>query len=170
MKAPLNVTRIDCRAAALGLACRPDLAYIARSFIPERLMPIRTATLNHQIQKNGAMLHRAMMSRTLSQGVDAPPSEPEQALLEERRKLKQARAQRQVQAKQPKPKAAKVVKEAKAPKAPKAPKAQKEPKPAKDAKNAKGAKTHHPSRAEKQVIKAESLAAAKKAARKSAKT
>ena len=86
-------------------------------------MPIRTASLAHQIQKNGARLHLAMLSRVHSQGADQPASELELALLDERRLLKEARAKRQAQAKLPKPKAARLVKEAKPPKAPKAPKA-----------------------------------------------
>lgn len=56
-------------------------------------MPIRTATLTHQIQKNGARLHRAMAISAGSHGPDQPPSELELAMLEERRLLKQARAQ-----------------------------------------------------------------------------
>ena len=127
-------------------------------------MPIRTATLTNQIQKNGARLHLAKASRVHSQGADAAPSEQEQALLDERRSLKEAKAQRHAQAKLPKPVVVKVVKEAKAPKAPKAPKAAKEPKAAKTAKDNK------PSRAEKSVKKAANLEAAKKSDRKSAKT
>ena len=91
-------------------------------------MPIRTASLAHQIQKNGARLHLAMASRVHSQGADHPASEEEQALLEERRLLKEAQAQRRAQAALPRPKAAKRVFEPKPPKEPKAPKAAKEPK------------------------------------------
>lgn len=131
-------------------------------------MPIRTASLNHRIQKNGARLHLAMLSRVHSQGADQPPSEQEHALLDERRLLKETRAKRQAQANLPKPKVAKVVKESKPPKAPKAPKAAKEPKQPKDAKSAKD--KNKPTRAEKMTRKAENLEAAKKAARKSAKT
>jgi hypothetical protein len=130
-------------------------------------MPIRTSSLNHKIQDNGARLHRAMVLRAHSQGADGPASGQEQELMAERRALKEARAQRQAQAKLPKPKAAKPVHEAKAPKAPKAPKKPKEPK---EAKAAKAGKDHKPSRAEKLTKKAENLEAAKKAERKSAKT
>lgn len=130
-------------------------------------MPIRTATLNHQIQKNGARLHLAMMSRVHTHGADQPASEHEQALLDERRSLKEARAKRQAAAGLPKPKAVKPVKEAKPPKPPKAPKA---PKAAKEPKDAKAVKGNKPSRADKQTKKAESLEAAKRAAKKSAKT
>lgn len=127
-------------------------------------MPIRTASLSHQIHNNGVRLHLALVTRVRSQGADQPPSELEKALLAERQALKDARAQRQAQALLPKPKAVKLVKEAKAPKAPKAPKAAKEPKAVKSAKD------HKPSRADKQVKKAENLEAAKKATKKSAKT
>ena len=105
-------------------------------------MPIRTATLNHQLHRNGVRLHLAMMSRVRSQGADQPPSEDEQALLDERRRLKEARALRQAQIGKPKVKAARPVKVAKPPKAPK-PKVAKEPK----AEKAKDAKAHTPSRA-----------------------
>jgi hypothetical protein len=130
-------------------------------------MPIRIASLSHQIQKNGARLHLAMASRTFSKGVDQPASDHEQALLDERRLLKEARAKRQAQAKLPKPKATKLVKEAKPLKPLKPPKA---PKAAKGPKEAKAAKNNKPSRADKLKRKAENLEADKKAARKSAKT
>ena len=126
-------------------------------------MPIRTASLTHQIQRNGARLHLAIASRVQSHGVDQTPSEREVALLDERRLLKVARSQRQAQAKLPKPKAVRLVNEAKPPKAPKPPKAAKEPK------EAKATKGNKPSRADKLTKKAESLEAAKKAAKKSAK-
>ena len=130
-------------------------------------MPIRTASLTHKIQKIGARLHLAMASRVHSRGADQPPSDEEKALLEERQSLKQAQALRQAQAKLPKPKAARPVKEAKPPKAPKAPKP---PKAAKEPKDAKAAKAHKPTRAETLKKKAESLEAARKATKKSAKT
>jgi hypothetical protein len=131
-------------------------------------MPLRTATLRRQLEKNGAMLHTAIMIRAQSRGADQPPSEQELALLDERSALKQARAKRQAQAKLPKPKAVRVVKEVKPTKAPKAPKPAKEPKAAKDhSKDAK--KGPHLSRTELHAKKAEALAAAKKAAKKSAK-
>ena len=129
-------------------------------------MPIRTASLTRQLTKNGARLHLAMMSRAHSQGPDQPASAHEQALLDERRSLKEAKAQRQAQARLPKPPkvaVAKPVKAAKPPKPPKPPKAAKEPKAAKGG-------DHKPSRADKLAKKTENLEAAKKAARKSAKT
>ena len=130
-------------------------------------MPIRTASLSKQIKKNGARLHLAMQSRVHARGVDHEASEAEQSLLNERRSLKEAAAQRQAVLMQPKQKPVKVVKEAKPPKPPKATKPPKEPKAAKDSKAAKGSK---PSRADKVAKKAENLEAAKQATRKSAKT
>jgi hypothetical protein len=130
-------------------------------------MPIRTASLTHQIKKNGARLHLAMASRAYSHGADQPPSAQETALHEERRLLKEARAERQAKAKLPRQKAVGWIKEAKPPKAPKAPKP---PKAAKEPKEAKATKGNKPSRADKLIRKAENLDAAKKAARKSAKT
>ena len=130
-------------------------------------MPIRTASLSHQLQKNGARLHLAMASRAHSQGPDQSPSEHEQALLEERRVLKEAAARRKAQPKPAKPKAAWQMKAATPAKAAKAPKLPKEPK---EPKQAKAAKAGKPSRAEKLSKKAENLEAAKKATKKSAKT
>jgi hypothetical protein len=136
-------------------------------------MPIRTATLRHQLEKNGARLHAAMLLRAQSRGADQPPSEDELALQGERRKLKEERAKRQAQAKLPKAKPVRVVKEVKPTKAPKAPKAPKETKAGKDpAKDAKDAKPHHKgphlSRTELHAKKAEALKAAEQAAKKSA--
>ena len=115
-------------------------------------MPIRTASLTHQIQKNGARLHLAMVTRTHSQGADQPASEAEQALLEERGSLKAAKAALQAQPKAPKPQPAWMTRETKAPAAPKAAKVAKEPKVAKAA-----AKGNKPTRAEKLTKKAENL-------------
>ncbi len=128
-------------------------------------MPIRTASLNHQIQNNGARLHLARVTREASQGADQPASEAEQALLEERHELKAAKVAMQAQPKRAKPQAAWMTKEVKAPAAPKAPRAAKAPKEAKVA-----AKGNKPTRAEKSTKKAENLDAAKKATKKSAKS
>jgi hypothetical protein len=144
----------------------PDLVYSPGLIPSGSIMPIRTATLNRQIKNNGVRLHLAITSRVHSQGAEQAASEPEQALLSERAELKRARADRQAQAKLPKLKLVRVVKEAK----PKLPKAAKAPKPAKEPKAAKDGKGNKPSRADKQTKKAESLEAAKKADRKSAKT
>jgi hypothetical protein len=127
-------------------------------------MPIRFASLSRQLRRNGQRLHLAMVSRTFSQGPEQPADEGEQAIREERRRLKEQQKQRHAQALLPRPKAVKPVKAAKPPKAPKAPKAAKPPK---EAKAAKGDKL---SRADKQTKKAANVEAAKKADRKSAKT
>ncbi len=131
-------------------------------------MTIRIASLSKQIQKNGAKLHLAMLSRAHSQGPDHEPSESERALADERRRLKEAQAGRQAQARLPRKKAAKAVKTTTRP--PKAPKAAKEPKAQKEPKEAKAAKGNKPTRADKVAKKAENLEAAKNAAKKSAKT
>lgn len=128
-------------------------------------MPIRIASLHRQIEKTGAKLHRAMVSRIQLHGADDAPSDQERALMGERRTLKEAQAARRAQAGQPRPKASIVAREAKAPKEPREPKMHKEkaPKPTKAAKP-------HISRVEKAAKKAEALEAAKRAAKKSAKT
>ena len=127
-------------------------------------MPIRTASLTSQIKKIGVRLHAAIASSARSRGPDHEPS------ADERRRLKEAQAQRRAQALLPKAKPAPVVKAPKPPKAakPKPPKAEKAPKDAKGAKGAKGAAK--PSRADKIAKKAQNLEAAKQAAKKSAKT
>jgi len=130
-------------------------------------MPIRTASLNKKLQNNGARLHHAIAARADSEAADRPASEQEQALLEERRLLKQAKADRLAQAHQPRPKAAMMTRTTRPlPKEPK-PKAAKEPKEAKAAK-ASAKEQHKPSRADKLAKKAENLESAKQAARKSA--
>ena len=136
-------------------------------------MPIRTSSLHRQIHKNGIKLHRAIELRLASDGAERPASEREQALLDERRQLKEAQAQRQEAAAHPKPKASRLareprpVKEAK----PKAPKAPKPDKAAKDDAKDKGAKAakDHKSRAEKAAQKAEALAAARRTSRPASK-
>ena len=127
-------------------------------------MPLRTASLNGRIRKNGAKLHLAMASRVHSLGAGHAPSAAEEALAEERRQLKDEKAQRQAQAQQPKAKADKLVR-THHPQAKDKPKAKHEPKEAK----APSKKTK-PSRAEKQATKAAALEAAKRSSRKSAKT
>ena len=129
-------------------------------------MPNRVATLNHQIHRNGARLHQAMLSRIHSHGAEPVVSEQEQALIEERRQLKEAQAARRTASALPKARPVKAVKPPRSPKAAKAPKPPKEPKAAKAAKPAKD----HLSRADKVAAKAQSLEAARKAAKKSAKT
>lgn len=64
-------------------------------------MPIRIASVSKRISRNGEALHRARMAR----GEDAPPSDDETALVEERRQLKEERDKRKAQALMPKPSA-----------------------------------------------------------------
>ena len=127
-------------------------------------MPIRIASMAQRIAKNGAMLHKAMMDRIDSLGADHEPSEAEQALVEERRLLKEERAKRQARAQQPRVKAAEKLVRTHHPEAKAKPKATKEPK------EPKPAKAHRPSRAEKHAAKAAALDAARRATKKSAKT
>ena len=56
-------------------------------------MPIRTASLNGRIKKNGAKLHLATLSRIHSLGADHEPSAAEQALADERRLLKEEKGE-----------------------------------------------------------------------------
>ena len=130
-------------------------------------MPIRTASLNPQIKKNGAVLHLVIANRVASQGADAPPSDVEQVLLQEREALKAEKARRAGLAPVRKAKVAKTTHHAEktAPARKKAPKADKAAAAGKDAKGAKA----KPTRAEKLVKKAEAVAAAKKTTRKPAK-
>jgi len=130
-------------------------------------MPIRTASLNRRIEKNGAMLHRAMVERLHSHGADQPPSDAERALAEERRLIKEEKAKRLEQAQQPRAKAADKLVRTHHPlaKDKDKPKAKKEPKEAKAGKAA-----HKPSRAEKHAAKASALEAARRASKKSAKS
>ena len=72
-------------------------------------MPIRTASMNRRIEKNGATLHRAMQQRIGSLGADHEPSDAERALAEERQQLKEEKAKRQAEAQQPRTKADKLV-------------------------------------------------------------
>ncbi len=135
-------------------------------------MPIRTASLAKRIGNNGAMLHKAKLERVHALGADHEPSEAEQALTEERRLLKEERAKRQARAQQPGPTALdKLVRthHGQAKDKPKATKEAKEPKGAKEAKAGKAAKAR-PSRSEKQAAKASAMDAARRAAKKSAKT
>jgi hypothetical protein len=127
-------------------------------------MPIRIASLTQRIAKNGAVLHQAMMDRIHSLGADNELSVAEQALAEERRLLKEERAKRQAQAQQPRARAADKLVRTHHPQAKEKPKATKEPK------EAKGGKAHRLSRAEKHAAKSSALDAARRAAKKSAKT
>jgi hypothetical protein len=44
-------------------------------------MPIRIASLHRQIEKSGAKLYRALVSRIHSHGADDAPSDQERALM-----------------------------------------------------------------------------------------
>jgi hypothetical protein len=161
---------MSCSGVVFRLTPRPHARIVTLFVSSEVTMPIRTATLKHQLELNGARLHAAMLARAASHGADDPPSEKEQALLAERRALHEAQEKRRAQALLPKPKAVKETRPAKLPKAAKPGKAPKEHKDAKDAKDVrhakdgKGAKPHL-SRTELHAKKAEALAAAKQAAR-----
>ena len=127
-------------------------------------MPIRIASMAQRIAKNGAMLHKAMMDRIDSLGADHEPSEAEQALVEERRLLKEERAKRQAKALQPRAKAIDKLVRTHHPQAKEKPKEKKEPK------EAKAGKVHKRSRADKHAAQAAALQAASRAPKKSAKT
>jgi hypothetical protein len=129
-------------------------------------MPKRIASLARRIEKNGAMLHSAMVDRIRVHGADHEPSEAEQALAEERRLLKEERSKRQERAQQPGVKAIDRLVRTHRAQAKEKPKVTKEPKEAK----AKAGTAHGPSRAEKHAAKAAALDAARRSAKKSAKT
>jgi hypothetical protein len=128
----------------------------------DRTMPIRIASLTKRISRNGALLHKATRDRILSLGENHEPSEAEQALVEERRLLKEERAKRQARALQPKAKAIDKLVRTHHPQAKEKPKAKKEPK------EAKADKPHKPSRAEKHTAKAAAKQAATRAPKKQA--
>jgi len=126
-------------------------------------MPIRIASMTKRIAKNGAMLSKATKDRILSQGEAHPPSETEQALVEERRLLKEERAKRQARALEPRAKAIDKLVRTHHAQAKEKPKAPKEPK------EAKAAKPHRKSRAEKHTAKAAAKQAVTRAPKKAAK-
>ena len=116
-------------------------------------MPIRTASMTKRISTNGQALHRAMMSR----GADEEPSEAEQALLEERRLLKEERDKRQAQALEPRPSAVERMVRTHHAQAKEKPKASKDAHDAKEVKKPKARRT----RAEKHAEKAAAQEAAR---------
>jgi hypothetical protein len=127
-------------------------------------MPIRIASLARRIKENGAMLHLAMVDRIHSLGADHEPSEAEHALAEERRLLKEERSNRQARARQPRVKAIdRLVRTHRA-------QAKDKPKATKEPKEAKAGMAHRPSRAEKHAAKAAALDAARRSAKKPAKS
>jgi len=125
-------------------------------------MPIRIASLTERISANGQALHRAMMSRVETYGAEHEPSDAEQALIEERRQLKEERDKRLAHAMQPKPTAAERLVRTHHPQAKDKPRAKKETKETKQVKP-------HKSRAEKHAAKAAALDAARRAPKKPAK-
>jgi hypothetical protein len=125
-------------------------------------MPIRIASLSKRIANNGAMLHQARVSRVHAQGADQEPSEAEQALIEERRQLKEERAKRQARALEPGPTALDKLVRTHHPEGKEKPKAHKE---AKEAKQPKAGK-RGPTRAEKSAAKASALDAARRSKKK----
>ena len=127
-------------------------------------MPIRIASLNQRIAKNGEMLHLAMLDRIRSLGADHEPSEAEHALAEERRVLKEERDKRHAHALEPRPKAADRLLRTHHPEAKE--KTHEKPKATKEPKQAKAGKAHGPSRAEKHAAKASAMDAARRAAKK----
>ena len=125
-------------------------------------MPIRIASLTERISANGQALHRAMMSRVETYGAEHEPSDAEQALIEERRQLKEERDKRLAHALLPKPTAAERLVRTHHPHAKDKPRAKKETKETKQVKP-------HKSRAEKHAAKAAALDAARRAPKKPAK-
>ena len=125
-------------------------------------MPIRIASLTERISANGQALHRAMMSRVETYGAEHERSDAEQALIEERRQLKEERDKRLAHAMQPKPTAAERLVRTHHPQAKDKPRARKETKETKQVKP-------HKSRAEKHAAKAAALDAARRAPKKPAK-
>ena len=125
-------------------------------------MPIRIASLTERISANGQALHRAMMSRVETYGAEHEPSDAEQALIEERRQLKEERDKRLAHAMQPKLTAAERLVRTHHPQAKDKPRAKKETKETKQVKP-------HKSRAEKHAAKAAALDAARRAPKKPAK-
>ena len=125
-------------------------------------MPARTASMSRRIAANGQALHRAMANR-METGGDQPPSAAESALLEERRLLKEERAQRKAQALQPKPSALdRLVRTHR-------PQAKDKPKATRDAQVAKEKPKPRRTRSEKHAEKAAALEAARRSPKKPAK-
>ena len=126
-------------------------------------MPIRTASMTKRISDNGQALHRAMMSRMKSDGQE--PSEAEQALMDERRQLKEERDKRQAQAMEPRPSAVDRLVRTHHAQPKDKPKASKEAHEGHDTKKPKPRRT----RAEKHAEKAAAMDAARMSRKKPAK-
>ena len=128
-------------------------------------MPIRSASFKKRLTDNGKALHRAMAARTTG-GAGNAPSEAETALIEERKQLKEQRAERRAKALQPGPTALdKLVRTRRAEAKDKdKPKVSAEAQDTKETKKPKATKT----RAEKQAEKSAALDAARKTSKKPA--
>jgi hypothetical protein len=123
-------------------------------------MPIRTASMTKRISRNGQALHAAMMSR----GADDKPSEAEQALLEERKQLKEERDKRAAQALEPKPTAVERMVRTHHAQAKEKPAGSKEAKDTKEVKKPRARRT----RAEKHAEQAAAVEAARNKSKKPA--
>lgn len=128
-------------------------------------MPIRSASFKKRLSDNGRALHRAMASRVATAGADKAPSEAETALAEERKLLKEQRAERRAQALKPGPSALDRLVRTHRPTAKDKPKVSADAQAVKETKKPKATKT----RAEKQADKSAALDAARKSPKKPAK-
>ena len=128
-------------------------------------MPIRSASFTKRLSENGKALHHAMMARTATAGADKAPSAEESALTEERKLLKEQRAERRAQALKPGPSALDRLVRTHRPQAKDKPKVSAEAQDAKETRKPKATKT----RAEKQAEKSAALDAARKPSKKPTK-
>ena len=127
-------------------------------------MPIRSASFKKRLTDNGRALHRAMAARTTGASASKTPSEAETALIEERKQLKEQRAERRAKALLPGPTALDRLVRTRRPEAKDKPKVSADAKDAKETKKPKATKT----RAEKQEQKSAALDAARKTSKKPA--
>ena len=127
-------------------------------------MPIRSASFKKRLTDNGKALHRAMAARTTGTAASKTPSEAETALIEERKQLKEQRAERRAKALQPGPTALDKLVRTRRPEAKDKPKVSAETQDTKETKKPKATKT----RAEKQAQKSAALDAARKTSKKPA--
>lgn len=127
-------------------------------------MPIRSASFTKRLSDNGKALHRAMAARTATAGGAKSPSEAETALAEERKQLKEQRAERRAKALLPGPTALDKLVRTRRPEAKDKPKVGAQAQDTKEIKKPKATKT----RAEKQEQKSAALDAARRAPKKPA--
>jgi hypothetical protein len=118
-------------------------------------MPIRSASFTKRLSDNGKALHAAMAAREASS--DKKPSAEETALTEERKQLKEQRAESRAKALKPGPTALDKLVRTRRPQAKDKPKASGEAPVAKETRKPKATKT----RAEKQAAKSAALDAAR---------